>query len=178
VRARFNAAECGTVASCSYWWRRERGTMTAPWATRTPACWSASHACSPPACLWARRRFTLTVVRCTGTPPRDIDDGFLPRRRVPPLLPRHLRPPSSTATASSAQRRPPPPTSLHGQRRPLPLSMPGSGPGGLRSGLWIFFIFKKRFLLSVGNNQYHKEVVFRIGQIVSVATKGFYSSGT
>jgi hypothetical protein len=52
-----------------------------------------------------------------------------------------------------------------------------------------FFYFQKRFLLSVGNNRYHKEDVFRIGQIISVVstdtikklltdtTKGFCSSG-
>jgi hypothetical protein len=49
-------------------------------ATQTPASWSTSRASSSRSrTAGARHRFTLTVVRCTGTPPQDVDDGFLPR---------------------------------------------------------------------------------------------------
>jgi hypothetical protein len=179
AQATCGATECGTAASCSYRQRRH-GPLgpQRPGAPPTPA--RLTRIFTEVEDGGACRRFTLTAVRCTGTPPWDVDDGFLPRRR---------RPPSSTVMTSSTQRRPLPPTSLHGERRPLPRSTSGSGPGGLGSGLWIFFISKKRFLLSVGSNRYHKEDVFRIGQIVSVVstdtikklltdtTKGFCSSG-
>jgi hypothetical protein len=41
-----------------------------------------------------------------------------------------------------------------------------------RARIWVvdFFYFQKKILLSVGNNQYHKVDVFRIGQIVSVVS--------
>jgi hypothetical protein len=49
-------------------------------ATQTPASWSTSRASSSRSrTAGARHRFTLTVVRCTGTPPQDVDDGFLPQ---------------------------------------------------------------------------------------------------
>jgi hypothetical protein len=141
AQATCGATECGTAASCSYRQRRHGPPRPQrPRAPPTPA--HLTRIFTEVEDGGACRRFTLTAVRCTGTPSRDVDDSFLPRRR---------RPPSSTVMTSSTQRRPLPPTSLHGERRPLPRSTPGSGPSGLGSGLWIFLFPKKIF--AVGRQQ-------------------------
>jgi hypothetical protein len=127
----------------------------------------------------------LTAVWCIGTPPRDVDDGFLPRRRLPPLTTVATFLDSDGFFCSTAT------TASHLFAWPMVAS------SSLNAWIWPwlariwvvdFFIFKKRFLLLVGNNRYHKEDVFCIGQIVSVVstntikvlltdtTRGFCSS--
>jgi hypothetical protein len=90
-------ARHGAMVACSYRWRHERGTTAAPRATRTPASWSASHACSPPARLHrGRGRWGAPPVHAHGgVVHRDAPTGR--RRWLPPWTTASSSPPSMTA---------------------------------------------------------------------------------
>jgi hypothetical protein len=177
-------ARCGTAVA------RARCRVAAAQARRGMAAAQArhsTHTCSPPAHLHrGLGRWGVPLVRAhDSVVHRDTPMGC--RLRLPPSTT------VATFLYSDGFFRSMATTTSHLSAWPTVTSSSfNAWIWAWRAQIWVvdFFIFKKRFLLSVGNNRYHKGDVFRIGQIVSVVStdtikvlltntaKGFYSSAT